>query len=147
MLSDLLQLANNNIITVIITFIALSISLVKIIEILIKKLIPKSKTLSEEEYEKLQEIQENIIKLAKCIKKESILTEDEHQWLKNLNDLHNKYDKDGVPLWFYPRSLLDTQKEVTKILYGISLHQEKTTFILESILRELSRLNERNTNA
>ncbi len=129
MFSSIIQAINNNILTVIITFIALSISLVKIIEILLKKVFPK-KSLSDDEYKKLKEILENTTKLVS-------LTDEEHQWLKNLNELHIKCDKDGVPLWYYPRSLIDTQKEVTHILYGISLHQEKTTFILESILREI----------
>ena len=81
-------------------------------------------------------IKDNLEKLYNKVDTESILTEEEHAWLRSLKESHNRWDENGVPMWYFPRSFLETQKDISRILQSISLSQEKTIFILESILKD-----------
>jgi len=67
------------------------------------------------------------------------LTTEEHEWLKNLHELHNERDEDGVPRWYIPRSLTNIQKELLDKLQTMAVHQEKTTYILDRILIRLDK--------
>jgi len=44
------------------------------------------------------------------------LTADERRWLGQLHEWHDRHDADGVPLWFLPRRLMESQGEMLKEL-------------------------------
>lgn len=54
---------------------------------------------------------------------------------KRLWELHNKFDDNGVPLWYIPRSMGDIQKEIVGTQY-------KITNALEAICQTLKRMEE-----
>ena len=54
------------------------------------------------------------------------LTPEEHNALIRLDEAHAKYDSDGTPLWYVPRSWAETQHKITATL-------EKMTDILNTI--------------
>ena len=74
-------------------------------------------------------------------KEKSSLTKDEQDMLGSLYDLHNKFDLDGVPLWYVPRSFSAIQKELLDKLSVIVHHQERTTYILERVVSKLDSVN------
>jgi len=130
---DLLK--DPNVITLLMTLVVLSVSLLKIIDFLIKFLIkkvtPKENVLSEKE--------RNLIKeMHSWLEDISEKNNDEHEWLKELRDVHDKTDRDGVPLWYVPRSLVDMQKEIITLLQNISQHQSKINFILETLISKIN---------
>ncbi len=79
-----------------------------------------------------------ITKLAS--KDKDYLTTEQHMMLKALYDLHNHIDKDGVPLWYVPRSWADTQKEIVTELRMVTEIQKKTLDIIERLERRLDRI-------
>jgi len=56
------------------------------------------------------------------------ITIDTNDKVKSLHSLHTKYDSDGKPLWYFPGSMLENQKQ-------IALVQERTA----GHLRDMSR--------
>lgn len=130
---------NSTNITIMFALIILSMGLVKLLDIVLKKILPNKQILSDEELEVIKKSNEMLIGITQKVSEESLLTPQEQEWLKNLHTLHDKTDKDGIPLWYVPRSFIDTQKEVIQILSNISKHQEKTTYVLESILKKLEK--------
>jgi hypothetical protein len=50
-----------------------------------------------------------------------------------LTDLHDRYDADGVPLWYVPRSWFDTQKEIVQTMNQIANTQESIVKILDKM--------------
>jgi len=65
------------------------------------------------------------------------------QCVSEMYKMHDKYDADGVPLWYTPRSWSETQKEIIEICRDIA-----TTLVLvsksqESIAHTMERLEEK----
>lgn len=121
---------------ILLTFLTIGLGLVRILEYLIKRVLPTKRTLTDEEYDKVRTIEENINDLP-------TLTEEEHGFLEDLHSWHNKTDSDGLPLWFVPRSFTETQQEIVNILHEISSHQEKSTYVMESIFNKLEKIEEK----
>jgi len=119
--------------------IALGTLLTKIIDFLVKKVLPKGKSLSEGETAKLDEVH---TKVNYIFDKKSMLSPEERQWIHDLYILHSKTDPDGIPLFYVPRSFIDTQKEIVNVLSSIYSHQEKETYILENVLKKLETIEE-----
>ena len=67
------------------------------------------------------------------------LTEEEHRALMKLDDLHDKYDSDGTPLWYVPRSLAASMVKVTETLDRISVRLRDVVKTQESILNKMKR--------
>lgn len=65
------------------------------------------------------------------------LTEKEHGWLGTLHSLHHRYDVDGVPIWYVPRSWSETQKEIVDNLRDLAETQNKTLSLLDRIERRI----------
>lgn len=61
----------------------------------------------------------------------SVLTTEEHQALM----LHLKFDADGSPIWYVPRSWANVQKEIVNVCREISQHQEMIAKTLERLER------------
>lgn len=100
------------------------IALIKIVELLIKKVIPINKNSSSS-------------------KKEAGLTTEEHSWLSELYVLHSQKDQYGVPRVYVPRECGESKQELVKSLTQLSNTQEKTAFILESLVRQIEHLANR----
>lgn len=49
-------------------------------------------------------------------KKANSMTPKEHEALMRLDRLHNKDDKNGIPLWYVPRSWGDQQNEMMEMI-------------------------------
>jgi len=117
--------------------ITLSVSLVKVLEFLVKKALPKKKTLSDTEFEKIKDIHALIETIIKKSDDESEHLEEQHEWVRELHRQHNKVDGDGIPLWYVPRSFIETQKEIVSILLNISSQMDKSAYVLDSLLKRL----------
>jgi len=52
-------------------------------------------------------------------------------------DMHNRYDSDGTPLWYVPRSWVDTQKEIVDRLHVITETNMKMLGIIERLERRI----------
>jgi len=114
-------------------------TLIKLIETLVKKIISKKEDSSPGHKDCAHDIKELLDKLYKKVEEGSVLTEEERSWLKYLYDIHEKTDRDGIPLCYFPRSYIESQKEMIKVLNNISIWQEKMTYILENLLRNLDK--------
>lgn len=55
----------------------------------------------------------------------------------SLYEMHNKHDQDGIPIWYVPRSSVETQKEIVDRLYVVSQTQSKTLDIIERLENRL----------
>jgi len=51
---------------------------------------------------------------------------DSNDKIKSLHSLHAKYDGDGRPLWYFPRSITESQKRIAEV-------QEKTAGHLKDV--------------
>ena len=56
-------------------------------------------------------------------------------------DMHARYDTDGTPLWYVPRSWADTQKEIVDRLHGITEMNMKMLGIIERLERRLESIS------
>ena len=120
--------------------ITLSVSLAKVIEFLIKKALPKKNVLSETEYNKIKDIYAVLESLSKKTDDGSESLDQQYEWVHEMYRLHSKVDGDGIPLWYMPRSFIETQKEVVTILLNISSQMDKSTYVLDSLLKRLEEI-------
>ena len=77
------------------------------------------------------------------------LTDEQKQQLKTLHDLHYRFDDNGVPLWYVPRSWGELLKEIAKLLEKVShiqktiiKTQERQTCFLDKIFEKLPKTKE-----
>ena len=70
--------------------------------------------------------------------KGSVLTQEERGWLKELHDIHEKCDADGTPLVYVPRSWAEIQKDMQHIMTKIVTDQRRIADILERIDKKLN---------
>lgn len=75
--------------------------------------------------------------IAKQSSKGSVLTQEERAWLKGLHDVHDKCDADGTPLVYVPRSWAEIQKDMQHIMTKIVTDQRRIADILERIDKKL----------
>jgi hypothetical protein len=129
---------------ILVTLVTLSVSMAKIIEVLVRKISPsRKKTLSEDEFEKIKGIDYKLRNIHTQINDKPTLSDDQNTMLQDLHNWHNKTDADGIPLWYVPRSFIESQKEIVEVLSEISSHQERTTFLLEALLKRIEKLEDR----
>ena len=120
--------------------ITLSIGLVKVIEFLIKKAMPKKKVLSEDESNIIADIATQVESLLKKREEDSESLKEQYEWVHEMYRMHNKVDGDGIPLWYVPRTFIETQKEIVSILLNISAQMDKSTYVLDSLLKRLEEI-------
>lgn len=56
-------------------------------------------------------------------------------------DMHSRYDSDGTPLWYVPRSWSETQKEIVDQLRIITETNMKMLGIIERLERRLEKID------
>jgi ABC-type Zn2+ transport system substrate-binding protein/surface adhesin len=132
--------SNASIVGLFTVLVTLSVSLTKVVEFLIKKALPKKETLSEIEFNKIKDIHALLETIIKKKDDDEENMKEQHEWVSELHRLHSKSDADGVPLWYVPRSFIETQKEIVTILLNISSQMDKSTYILDSLLKRLEEL-------
>ena len=69
--------------------------------------------------------------------KGSVLTGQERGWLQGLHDLHEKCDTDGTPLVYVPRSWAEIQRNMQHVMTKIVNDQRRIADILERIDKKL----------
>jgi len=95
---------------VIVLVIGVSMALIRVIELLIKKAVtPKNK---------------------------SVLTPKEHSMLESLYEQHACKDNNGVPMWYMPRELSDDIKNIETLISQITISIAKLTYIQEERSRK-----------
>lgn len=87
--------------------------------------------------EKLQEesqesslIRKEIVKILDNISKRGENIED--TVIRTL-DMHEKFDSNGTPIWYVPRTWAETQKEIVNVCHEISMTQKMIANTLERI--------------
>ncbi len=68
---------------------------------------------------------------------QKLFPDEQKQQLKTLHDLHVRFDDDGSPLWYVPRSWGENQKTIVEILHNISSTQGQHTKILDKIIERM----------
>jgi hypothetical protein len=65
------------------------------------------------------------------------LPEEQKDQLKFLHEIHSRFDEDGAPLWYVPRSLTANQAKMTELLNNMLIHQENQTKVLDKIAEKI----------
>jgi hypothetical protein len=63
--------------------------------------------------------------------------------LKALYEMHMKFDNDGTPIWYVPRSWAETNKDVVEKLYRIAETQNQTLIIIDRLERRVEQNDHR----
>ena len=77
--------------------------------------------------------------ISKTSNKNSVLTSEERGWLQGLHELHEKCDTDGTPLVYVPRSWAENQRNMQNIMTKIVNDQRRIADILERIDKKLDK--------
>jgi hypothetical protein len=64
-------------------------------------------------------------------------------YLKELHDMHNKFDLDGTPLWYVPRSWSETQDKILDCVRDISNTQRDLGKIMDKMTTVLDNIDRR----
>jgi hypothetical protein len=75
--------------------------------------------------------------ILKTVNKGSTLTQEERNWLQGLHELHERCDADGTPLVYVPRSWAEIQRNMQHIMTKIVNDQRRIADILERIDKKL----------
>ena len=75
--------------------------------------------------------------ISKTSSKNSTLTSEESGWLKGLHEVHEKCDADGTPLVYVPRSWAEIQRNMQHVMTKIVNDQRRIADILERIDKKL----------
>jgi|TARA_Y100000310_G_C20546560_1_gene745871 hypothetical protein len=75
--------------------------------------------------------------ILKTVNKGSTLTQEERNWLQGLHELHERCDTDGTPLVYVPRSWAEIQRNMQHIMTKIVNDQRRIADILERIDKKL----------
>lgn len=108
---------------------------------LLKFVIGKFTDSKKEEHAKNPSIDE-ISKIVHDAVKQSLLLEPQAGQLRTLYEMHMKFDNDGTPIWYFPRSWAETNKEIVDKLYKISETQNRTLELIKILERRIEHLDE-----
>ena len=75
------------------------------------------------------------------VSKKSSLTAKEHEWIYELYKMHARYDDDGLPLWYVPRSWAESQKEIVQALRTVAEDQRRIAEVLDKLDQRYERVN------
>jgi len=71
------------------------------------------------------------------------LSLEDKRMIKALYDMHNKYDEDGAPLWYVPRSWSSTQSHILETVGEIAHIQTQLANTVERCVNILDRIDRR----
>lgn len=66
---------------------------------------------------------------------------------KSLHEMHYKFDADGTPIWYVPRSWDQTQREIHQSIVQVTHTQESMSKVLERMVTVLDRMDRRQEQA
>lgn len=114
----------------------LASGLLELLKFVIGKFFDKDKERDKEKALTKQDIEE-------VIKREipRAFSEKQAEQLKALYEMHMKFDNDGTPIWYVPRSWAETNKDIVDKLYRIAETQNKTLAIIERLERRVELLD------
>ena len=69
----------------------------------------------------------------------SVLTDEQHHWIKELHDMHDVKDESGRPIWYMPNQVGKQQEKIIELLGDMAMTQKETTIVLERIIDRLDR--------
>lgn len=72
-----------------------------------------------------------------------VFPDEQKEQIRRLYDLHCNFDNDGVPLWFIPRSWIETQKEMAELMKDISQSQGSMAEVMQTLLERLEGILEK----
>ena len=75
--------------------------------------------------------------ISKKSSKESCLSLEERNWLQGLHELHERCDSDGTPLVYVPRSLAEIQRDMQRVMTKMVTDQKRIADILDRIDKKL----------
>ena len=75
--------------------------------------------------------------ISKKSSKDSCLSLEERNWLQGLHELHERCDTDGTPLVYVPRSWAEIQRNMQHVMTKIVNDQRRIADILERIDKKL----------
>jgi hypothetical protein len=79
-------------------------------------------------------------------KQKTILSPKEYEMLHELHSWHNKFDEDGKPLWYSPRSWAELQRLILNELRSVSENQRRITEIQHRTMNILDRIERSRRN-
>lgn len=65
---------------------------------------------------------------------------DTNDKVKTLHSLHNKTNPDGLPVWYFPQSFVQDQKEIARAQEKTARHLEKVTIVQEQMCDSLKNI-------
>lgn len=68
----------------------------------------------------------------------AIFPEDQKRQLKFLHDIHDRFDDDGSPLWYVPRSWAVNQAKIIELLTTISVNQENLVKAIDKLIEKIN---------
>ena len=74
------------------------------------------------------------------------LTVEEHAALMRLDEMHDKHDNDGVPMWYVPRSWATLLKEITETQDRIAVRMRDIVKAQEGLNRRIERWEDNTAN-
>ena len=77
--------------------------------------------------------------ISKKSSKDSCLSLEERNWLQGLHELHERCDSDGTPLVYVPRSWAEIQRNMQHIMTKIVNDQRRIADILERIDKKIDK--------
>lgn len=69
----------------------------------------------------------------------AIFPEEQKGQLKMLFDMHDSFNEDGAPKWFFPASLLTSQKETNDLLKSLVSSAKRQAKAMEDLAKSLSK--------
>ena len=80
---------------------------------------------------------------SKLMQEKSVLTSQEQRHLEEVHQLVTAKDNDGMPLFYVPRSWATLQKSMLEKMEKITRHQERTAYMMDTIVNMLDKISER----
>lgn len=65
-----------------------------------------------------------------------------HGIIKNLKKMHDVRDDDGRPMWYLPREIIETQREIVATQHLMAENQRNTLLLMEKVLDKVDRHHE-----
>jgi hypothetical protein len=59
----------------------------------------------------------------------------------HLDEMHSRFDSDGTPMWYVPRSWSETQEKISDRLFAVSQTQLQVLGIIERLERRMEGLS------
>ena len=75
--------------------------------------------------------------ISKKSSKDSCLSLEERNWLQGLHELHERCDTDGTPLVYVPRSWAEIQRDMQRVMPKMVTDQKRIADILDRIDKKL----------